>query len=144
MSLKTIKCWGALLVAAAAMAVCGGEAADYTGGNIGVKGWKLPVTDEPIANPTFRASFSGTSRFVRTLCFDVTANNQTLAKPFDLYKEVGGDINKATAIEKDVTVGADGLLLVRFVHVPGKGRDPCGQSAYPCVRFVNAIEVLKK
>lgn len=76
--------------------------------------------------------------------FDVTANGQALAKPFDLYKEVGGDINKAAALEKDVTVGADGLLTVRFVHVPGKGRDPRGQSAYPCVRFVNAIEVQKK
>ena len=55
MSLKTIKLWGALLVAAA-MAVCGGEAADYTGGNIGVKGWKLPVTDGQIAQP-FRVTF---------------------------------------------------------------------------------------
>ena len=58
--------------------------------------------------------------------FDVTANGQALAKPFDLYKDVGGDINQAAALEKDVTVGADGLLTVRFVHVPGKGRDPCG------------------
>ena len=56
MSLKTIKRWGALLVAAAAMAVRGGEAADYTGGNIGVKGWNLPVTDGQIAQP-FRVTF---------------------------------------------------------------------------------------
>ena len=56
MALKTIKRWGALLAAAAVFAVHGGEAAGYTGGNIGVKGWKLPVTAEQIARP-FRVTF---------------------------------------------------------------------------------------
>lgn len=76
--------------------------------------------------------------------FDVTANGTALAKPLDVYRRTGGDINRAVVLEGTVTVGADGRLDVGFTHVPGKGRDARGQSPYPCVRFVNAIEVIRE
>ena len=65
---------------------------------------------------------------------NIRVNDKPLWNSIDLYEQQGGDYDRPTVIEKEVTVGENGILDLSFECVPG-------MKSNSTVRLLNGIEI---